>query len=91
MKNEETENQNKKNYSIKKNQDANRGVININNNKLLLNLPLSGKIGDMILNVDRIKTNFILSNEEKEVIYKENMLERKKKIMELKKRKNIIK
>ena len=91
MKNEETENQNKKNYSIKKNQDANRGVININNNKLLLNLPFSGKIGDMILNVDRIKTNFILSNEEKEVIYKENMLERKKKIMELKKRKNIIK
>ena len=88
---EEKENQNKKNYNNKNNQDENRGIININNDKklLLLNLPSSGKIGDVILNVDRIKRNIMMSNEEKEVIYKENLFERKKKIVELKKEKNI--
>ena len=90
LKMEEEKEKNKiKNYHAREKQNVDREVNNINNNDSLLEFPSSGIIGDVILNINRIKRNITMSNEEKEVIYKENILNRKMKIIELKKKRNI--
>ena len=88
----EKEKENEKKYDKKKNKNVDKDVNNIKNkNDILLDFPSSGKIGDMIFDVNKIKRNIMMSKEEKEIKYKENLMNRKKKIMDLKKRKNSIK
>ena len=80
----------KKKYDNKKNEDEDVNIIK-NKNDILLDFPSSGKIGDVIFDVNQIKRNIMISKEEKEIKCKENLMNRKKKIMDLKKRRNISK
>ena len=84
----------KSSYADVYNNNANgydKVLTNFNNKRYIsLDLPPSGIIGDVIIDVDTIKRHITLSNEEKEAIDKENIINKSKRLLNLKKRKKVV-